>query len=75
MLGVTDSGIVIVRRALLEAIRAHAQSGAVPSVVLEPDLSMIRAVGIKLPPSENWWGDGTNNYMIAELGKGFGYEV
>ena len=74
-LGVTDSGIVVVRRSLLEAIRAYAQSGQVPAVVHDPDASMIRAIGVRLPPDTPWWGGGDKNFMEARLGQGFGYDV
>ena len=74
-LGVTDSGIVVVRRVLLDAIRAFGRTGAIPSVVLDPDLSMVRAVGVRLPPTEKWWGTEANNFMAAQVGKGFGYEL
>ncbi len=72
-LGVSDSGIVMARRVLLEAAKAHRQHGTVPSVVSRPDLSMVRAVALQLTPDESWSGASGRQHMTAELGKGFGY--
>jgi phthalate 4,5-dioxygenase len=72
-LGVSDSGIVMARRVLLEAAKAHRQNGRVPATVTNPDLSMVRAVSLQLTPEESWSGPSGRQYMTAELGKGFGY--
>ena len=74
-LGVSDSGIVAVRRLLLENIRTHAHDGTTPPTVDDPDLAMIRPIGVRLPPGTPWWGGDGKNFMAAELGKSFGYVV
>jgi len=74
-LGVTDSGIVIMRRVLLEAIKSYARDGTLPAIVSNPDVSMIRPVGVNLPPDQPWWGGEDRNFMKAELGKDLGYSV
>jgi len=72
-LGVSDTGIVMARRVLLEAVRAFQQDSAVPAVVSNPDLSMVRAVSLRLSPDQSWSDESGRQHMTAELGKGFGY--
>jgi phenylpropionate dioxygenase-like ring-hydroxylating dioxygenase large terminal subunit len=71
-LGVSDSGIVVARRSLLEAVRAHRDEGVAPAGVNNPDLFMVRAVSLQLAPEEAW-SDVGRPHMTARLGAGFGY--
>jgi phthalate 4,5-dioxygenase len=71
-LGVSDSGIVVARRTLLEAVRAHRDKGVAPAGVNNPDLFMVRAVSLQLAPEEAW-SDAGRTHMTARLGTGFGY--
>ena len=71
-LGVSDSGIVVARRSLLEAVRAHRDKGVVPAGINNPALFMVRAVSLQLAPEEAW-SDAGRQHMTAHLGTGFGY--
>ncbi|HVV92597.1 MAG TPA: Rieske 2Fe-2S domain-containing protein [Hyphomicrobiales bacterium] len=72
-LGVSDTGIVVTRRALTDAVRAHRDGGTVPASVNNPDLFMVRAVSLHLNPEESCWEAG-RLHMTARLGEGFGYQ-
>jgi hypothetical protein len=70
-LGTTDTGIARVRRLLLESVRKNDQ-GEVPVSVRQGQLLMKRAISITIPEGADWEKLG-GDFMIAELGKGFGY--
>lgn len=70
-LGTTDTGIARVRRMLLETIKKHAQGVAPPSAS-NGALFMKRAISITIPADGDWEQLG-GDFMIAEIGKGFGY--
>jgi phthalate 4,5-dioxygenase len=72
-LGVSDSGIVMARRVLLEAAKAYAQNGTVPAVIDRPDLSMVRAVALHLAADQSWSDEHGRQLMTAGVGKEFGY--
>jgi phenylpropionate dioxygenase-like ring-hydroxylating dioxygenase large terminal subunit len=70
----SDAGIAIARRVLLDAARAHRDEGTVPATAEHPELSMVRAVSLKLKEDESWF-EAAEEPMRAKLGTGFGYEV
>lgn len=70
-LGVSDTGIVRVRRLLLDSVKKQAQ-GIAPVSATQPSLFMKRAISITIP-AEGSWEELGKDYMQAELGKGFGY--
>jgi phenylpropionate dioxygenase-like ring-hydroxylating dioxygenase large terminal subunit len=72
-LGVSDSGIVMARRVLLEAVKAYAQNGTVPAVINRPDLSMVRSVALHLAADQSWSDGHGRQLMTAKVGKEFGY--
>ena len=47
-LGSSDRAVVAMRRKLLDAARAHAQTGALPQAVVEPTLYAVRSVQVVL---------------------------
>ena len=48
-LGVTDSGIIRMRRLLIQAAKALRENGTIPPAVDSPDLYKVRSGGIVLP--------------------------
>jgi len=72
-LGVSDAGIVMTRRVLLEAIAAYQQHGTIPNTAVDPDAFMVRSVALQLADDESWVESGREP-MTARLGAGFGYE-
>jgi len=70
-LGTTDTGIARVRRLLLEAVRKNSQ-GEVPVSAKHGQLFMKRAISITIPEGGDWEKLG-GEYMVAKVGKGFGY--
>jgi phenylpropionate dioxygenase-like ring-hydroxylating dioxygenase large terminal subunit len=70
-LGISDSGIVRVRRLLLESAKKLAQ-GVAPASADTPSSFMLRAVSITIPAGGDWMEHG-REHMKAEIGKGFGY--
>lgn len=70
----SDTGIVMTRRYLLEALAAYQERGIQPLGVKDPDIFMVRAVSLQLPEHERW-ADAGRRHMRAELGKDFGYEL
>jgi hypothetical protein len=48
-LGVTDSGIIRMRRLLIRAARALRESGALPEALDRPDVYLVRSGGVVLP--------------------------
>jgi phenylpropionate dioxygenase-like ring-hydroxylating dioxygenase large terminal subunit len=70
-LGTTDTGVVRVRRMLLDTTHKLEQ-GVKPVSAAQPERYMLRAVSITIPAGGDWEALG-RGYMTAELGKGFGY--
>ena len=46
----SDTGIAMTRRILLEALGAYRDHGTKPKGVTDPDVFMVRAVSLRLPP-------------------------
>lgn len=72
-LGVSDTGIAMTRRLLLESVRNLATKQVRPARCEDPDLWMVRAVSLTLPAGASWNEQGREP-MTARLGAGFGYE-
>ena len=70
----SDTGIAMTRRLLLETLGAYRDHGTRPRGVSEPDVLMVRAVSLRLPPEESWVDVGAP-FMRAQLGADFGYEL
>jgi phthalate 4,5-dioxygenase oxygenase subunit len=70
-LGSSDTGIVRVRRMLLDNTRKLVQ-GTPPPSAHDPQSYMWRAISITIPAGASWKDVG-RDLMKAELGKGFGY--
>ena len=68
----SDAGIVVTRRRLLDTARAYREAGTLPPNVVDPGLSMVRAVSLRLKDTESWL-DAGQEHMRARLGAGFGY--
>ncbi|MBC7017831.1 ring-hydroxylating oxygenase subunit alpha, partial [Salmonella enterica subsp. enterica serovar Enteritidis] len=45
-----------------------------PKGVADPDVFMVRAVSLRLPPEDSWIDSGAP-FMRAKLGADFGYEL
>jgi phthalate 4,5-dioxygenase oxygenase subunit len=73
-LGSSDTGIVMTRRLLLEAVSAYRDRGIQPSGVTDPDIFMVRAVSLTLPETTSW-ADFGRPHMTARLGADFGYAL
>jgi hypothetical protein len=73
-LGSSDTGIVMTRRLLLEAVSAYRDHGIKPSGVTKPDTFMVRAVSLTLPETTSWVDFG-RPHMTAKLGADFGYAL
>ena len=71
---VSDTGIVMTRRLLLDSAAALRDRGIRPKGVTDPDTFMVRAISMKLPQGLPW-ADAGRPFMNAELGAGFGYEL
>lgn len=71
-LGVSDTGIVVTRRLLLELAKNLAHKQQRPPRIDEPDLPMVRAVSLTLPAGSSWSEMGAEP-MTARLGADFGY--
>lgn len=72
-LGSTDTGIVQVRKMLLDSLRQMQQDQTLPPSVFDAARFMVRAVSLTLPANADWSQTG-EAAMRAELGKGFGYQ-
>lgn len=70
-LGISDTGIAMTRRLLLETVRNLRTSGAAPQGVAEPSTFMVRAVSLTLPAGMSWQEG--REHMTARLDAGFGY--
>ena len=53
-LGTSDTGIITVRRRLLNAIKKHEVDGETPPEVLNPGVYQVRADALFLEPDESW---------------------
>jgi phthalate 4,5-dioxygenase oxygenase subunit len=71
-LGMSDTGIAMTRRLLLETVRNLAARQQRPPRFEDPDLPMVRAVSLTLPAGEAWSESG-RALMTARLGADFGY--
>jgi len=71
-LGMSDTGIAMTRRLLLEAVRNLAERKQRPPRLDDPDLTMVRAVSLTLPAGVAWHEAG-RDLMTARLGADFGY--
>jgi phthalate 4,5-dioxygenase oxygenase subunit len=70
---VSDTGIVMTRRLLLESLAAYRERGARPPGADDPGAFMARAVSVRLP-LDKVWDEAAADAMRAEVGKDFGYE-
>ena len=70
----SDTGIAMTRRFILEALGAYRDHGTRPKGVTDPDVFMVRAVSLRLPPEDSWSDVGAP-FMRAKLGADFGYEL
>jgi hypothetical protein len=70
-LGISDTGIAMTRRLLLESVR-NVRSGTEPQGVRDPSTFMVRAVSLTLP-SGLAWQEPAREPMTARLDTGFGY--
>jgi phthalate 4,5-dioxygenase oxygenase subunit len=69
-LGASDSGVIQVRRRLINAARALRESGALPESVSRPELFAIRA-GSAVLPREQAWDEGIREQLLATPGVNF----
>ncbi len=72
-LGVSDTGIAMTRRMLLENVRRVQKGEGGPVRHDDPDLWMVRAVSLTLPAGVSWQDDAQRELMQARLGADFGY--
>ena len=70
---VSDTGVVMTRRMLLESILSYQEQGIRPPGAGSPDLFMVRAVSMHLPVDASWEAAAAEP-MSARLGADFGYE-
>lgn len=73
-LGVSDTGVAMTRRLLLETARNLSAKQQRPARSADPDLWMVRAVSLRLPVAASWKEEQGRKAMTATLGAGFGYE-
>ena len=71
-LGISDTGIAMTRRFLLDNVRKLAAEQVRPARYRDPDLFMVRAVSLTLPNTQGWQ-EGGSEFMRARLGADFGY--
>lgn len=72
-LGISDTGVAMTRRLLLEKVRQHEECNEKPVRYDDPELWMVRAVSLTLPTGETWRSKG--EHMTARLGADFGYAL
>ncbi len=72
-LGVSDTGVAMTRKVLLDRVRAL-KDGTKPPRFDDPDLTMVRAVSLTLPADASWQDQGKLP-MTARLGEDFGYAL
>lgn len=70
-LGISDTGVAMTRRLLLETVRNLHANGAEPQGARDPSTFMVRAVSLTLPAGVPWQAHG--EHMAARLDAGFGY--
>lgn len=63
-LGTSDTGIISVRRRLIEAAKKHAQDSETPPEVMHPEVYAIRADATFLEPSEPWYESTTERRKV-----------
>ncbi|NDZ18534.1 ring-hydroxylating oxygenase subunit alpha [Variovorax sp. WS11] len=71
-LGISDTGIAMTRRLLLESVRNLDQRQQKPVRHDDPELFMVRAVSLTLPTGAAW-NEAGRGPMTARLGADFGY--
>jgi phenylpropionate dioxygenase-like ring-hydroxylating dioxygenase large terminal subunit len=71
-LGISDTGVAMTRRLLLERVRNLSTRQERPPRIDDPDLQMVRAVSLTVPAGESWNESG-QELMRARLGADFGY--
>ncbi|HCS44024.1 MAG TPA: ring-hydroxylating oxygenase subunit alpha [Pseudomonas sp.] len=71
-LGISDTGIAMTRRLLLENVKNLTSGKSKPTRFDDPDLWMVRAVSLTLPNTQTWQDSGVEP-MTARLGADFGY--
>ncbi|MEO9230722.1 MAG: Rieske 2Fe-2S domain-containing protein [Devosia sp.] len=71
-LSISDTGIAMTRRLLLDSVRNLADKKQRPPRMEDPDLWMVRAVSLRLPAGQAWHEHAEP--MTARLGADFGYE-
>jgi len=72
-LGISDTGVAMTRRLLLEKVRHFKDRGERPTRYDDPELWMVRAVSLTLPAGNTWQSQG--EHMTARLGEDFGYAL
>ncbi len=72
-LGVSDTGVAMTRRLLLETVRNLRTQGTAPQGVKDPATFMVRAVSLTLPAGDSWQESG-REHMTARLDADFGYQ-
>jgi phthalate 4,5-dioxygenase oxygenase subunit len=72
-LGVSDTGVAMTRRLLLEKARKLAAEGDSGVQVNNPDTWMVRAVSLTIPADVSWKDEENAEHMRARIGKDFGY--
>ena len=70
---VSDTGIVMTRRMLLDSVQSYRDEGVRPAGADSPEVFMVRAVSMHLPADASWEADAAEP-MTARLGADFGYE-
>lgn len=70
-LGISDTGIAMTRRLLLETVKNLRSAGTAPQGVSDPSTFMVRAMSLTLPTGLSWQ-EGAE-HMKARLDAGFGY--
>lgn len=71
-LGISDTGIAMTRRFLLDSVRKLVSEQVRPVRHGDADLFMVRAVSLTLPNTMGWQ-EGGSEFMQARLGADFGY--
>jgi len=72
-LGVSDTGVAMTRRMLLDTLRNLLSQGIEPVSASKPETFMVRAVSLTLPVEESWQEQG-REFMTARIDAPFGYE-
>lgn len=70
----SDAGIVMTRRYLLDAARGLRDDDVRPPTLSDPELTMVRAVSLRLDDGVSWM-DAGREPMRAVVGAGWGYEI